>query len=139
MRETDSGTIAVSKKKHVWNLDRIAIVLAAVATVGIVFDAVATYLAVVVFRVAQELNPLILWAADLTTFGWAMVLRVAAGMFFIFVFMFLIRKLSGRREKVLSVYALGLAALMLVILAAWHIYVYAGRLNDIQEYLTMML
>lgn len=129
--------VAVREKRE-WNLDRVSIVLAAIATVGIVFDAVATYLAVEVFRVAQELNPVILWAADFTTFGVAMILRIFAGMFFIFMFLFLIRKLEGRREKLLSVYALGLAAGMLVALAVWHIIVYAGRLADIQSYLTTM-
>lgn len=128
------------KERREWNLDRISMVLAAIATVGVVFDAVATYLAVEVFRVANELNPLILWAADLTTFAWAMILRIAAGVFFIGMFMFLISKLKDyRRERVLSVYALGLAAGMLVALAAWHIIIYAGRIGDIQSHLTMML
>lgn len=128
--------VLVSRPRHQWSTERVSRMLAAIAIVGIVFDAVATYLAVEVFRVAQELNPVILWAADLTNFGIAMVFRVIGGVALIAVFMLLIRLIRTYREKILSVYALGLAALMLTLLTCWHIFVIITQLAAIQASLT---
>jgi hypothetical protein len=125
-----------TKSRYNWNLDRISMLLASIATAGILFDAIATYFAVEVFHVGQELNPVILWAAEQTNFGIAMVLRVFAGVALIMVFLVLIRAINTHREKLLSVYALGLAALMLTALSGWHIYIIITRIATIAEYLT---
>lgn len=131
----NQGTVTV-KTRYQLSLDRVALILASVATVGIVFDAVATYLAVEVFRVGQELNPVILWMAAESNFAIAMVFRVIGGVALILIFMLLIKLIKTHREKVLSVYALGLAALMLTLLTCWHIYIIVTQLSAITDSLT---
>lgn len=130
---TSGAEVEVGRTRHGWSLGRVSLVLAAIATTGIMFDAVATYLAVEVFRVGQELNPVILWMADETNFAIAMVLRVIGGVALISVFMLLIRLINTHREKLLSVYALGLAALMLTLLSCWHIYIIVTQLGAITD------
>jgi len=124
------------KTRYQLSLERVALILASLATVGIVFDAVATYLAVEVFRVGQELNPVILWMAAESNFAIAMVFRVIGGVALILIFMLLIRLIKTHREKVLSVYALGLAALMLTLLTCWHVYIIVTQLGAITDSLT---
>lgn len=132
----ESRDTVTVKTRYQLSLDRVALVLASVATVGIVFDAVATYLAVEVFRVGQELNPVILWMAAESNFAIAMVFRVIGGVALILIFMLLIRLIKTHREKVLSVYALGLAALMLTLLTCWHVYIIVTQLSAITDSLT---
>lgn len=137
MSATIEGRDTVTvKTRYQLSLDRVALILASVATVGIVFDAVATYLAVEVFRVGQELNPVILWMAAESNFAIAMVFRVIGGVALILIFMLLIRLIKTHREKVLSVYALGLAALMLTLLTCWHVYIIVTQLSAITDSLT---
>lgn len=131
----NQGAVTV-KTRYQLSLDRVALILASVATVGIVFDAVATYLAVEVFRVGQELNPVILWMAAESNFAIAMVFRVIGGVALILIFMLLINLIKTHREKVLSVYALGLAALMLTLLTCWHVYIIVTQLSAITDSLT---
>lgn len=133
---TSGAEVEVGQTRHEWSLRRVSLVLAAVATIGIVFDAVATYLAVEVFRVGQELNPVILWMAAESNFAIAMVFRVIGGVAIISVFMLLIRLINTHREKILAVYALGLAALMLTLLSCWHIYIIVTQLSAITDSLT---
>lgn len=105
-----------------WTLDRVKTALAAAAYVGVVFDAMATYLGVHVFKVAHELNPVVLALVDAFGFELAMVIRVVIGCLLIWMFTFLISKLDDHpREKKLSVYGLGLASVFLVALTIWHI------------------
>lgn len=112
-----------------WNIDRVKTALAAAAYVGVVFDAMATYLGVHVFRVAHELNPVVLSLVDALGFELAMAARVLIGCALIFGFTFLISKLDDHpREKKLSVYGLGLASGFLVALALWHVLLLLVRL-----------
>lgn len=112
-----------------WDIDRVKTALAAAAYVGVIFDAMATYLGVHVFKVAHELNPVVLTLVDMFGFEWAMVLRVAIGCFLIWMFTFLISKLDDHpREKKLSVYGLGLASVFLVALTIWHIFLLLLRI-----------
>lgn len=129
-------SVTVGRARHGWTHNRISRVLAAIATIGIVFDAVATYLAVEVFRVGQEVNPVILWMAEETNFAVAMVLRIIGGIILIAVFMLLIHFINTHREKLLAVYALGLAALMLTLLSCWHIFIIISQLSVISDFLS---
>lgn len=105
-----------------WNIDRVKTALAAAAYVGVIFDAMATYLGVHVFGVANELNPVVLFLVEHLGFELAMAVRILVGCALIFGFTFLISKLDDHpREKKLSVYGLGLASGFLVILALWHV------------------
>jgi uncharacterized protein with PQ loop repeat len=71
-----------------------------------------------------------------SNFAIAMVFRVIGGVALILIFMLLIKLIKTHREKVLSVYALGLAALMLTLLTCWHVYIIVTQLSAITDSLT---
>jgi len=110
-----------------WSLDRIAVLLAAIAAVGTIFDAMLTYVGVYVYRVADELNPTLLFVAEYIGFGWTMVARAIFGLLLIAALYAMTRIVKEDSHRKLTVYGLGLASAMLTALAVYHIILYGVR------------